>query len=161
MALNKMQSLAAFFLSKNLFAAEQFDYWMENGTAEYAAKRVGQGVVLCRFRYDAVLSVERYSQSADLFLALLSAWLLDNDADREGDDLPMPDVDVTPLNDRMADIEITVNFIEDITLVPDPEGAIAFSGEQWRLSDVSLNTADQVGVGDDDEEPTDLPYSNA
>lgn len=159
MALEKMMALADFLRGQGLFAAEQLDYWMENGTAEYAGKRQGDGLVLCRFRYDAVLSVERYGQSADLFLALLSIWLMEHDCEREHDELPMPSIDVTPLNDHLADIEVTVNFIEDITLVPDATGAIAFNGQQWRVQGIEINTADQVGIGDDKAAPTDLPYS--
>lgn len=157
MALAKMQALATHLLEQKLFSAEQFDYWMENGTAEYAAKRVGQGVLLCRFRYDAVFSIERYTRSAALFLAILSAWLLDKDEDREQDELPMPSVDVTPLNDRMADIEVTVAMSEDITLVPDEEGPVVFSGQRWTVKAVELNTATQAGVGNDADQPTDKP----
>ena len=32
MALEKMQAFATHLLSKGLFAAELFDYWMQNGT---------------------------------------------------------------------------------------------------------------------------------
>lgn len=160
MALSKMKTLADFLRSRNLFAPEQFDYWMENGTAEYATKRHGQGIVLCRFRYDAVLSVERYARSADLLLVLLSAWLLDNDGEREQDELPMPSIDVTPLDDVAADVEISVTFIEELTLVEDPEGNVPFNGKVWMLQDLVNNVADSVGVGNDDQEPTDLPYVN-
>lgn len=158
MALEKMQQLASFLRERNLFAAEQFDYWMENGTAEYAAKNLGPGVVVCRFRYDAVLSVERYSNDADLFLALLCTWLMDNDCARDHDDLPMPDIDVTTLDDHCVDIEVRVPFIEDITLVRDDDGNVPFSGERWRLDGVTVTDADAVGVGDDDQQPTDKPY---
>lgn len=160
MALQKMQALADFLRARNLFAAEQLDYWMENGAAEYAQKRSGEGLVLCRFRYDAVFSIERYAQSADLFLALLSAWLLDFDSAREDDNLPMPEIDVTPLDDHTADVEVTVNFIEEITVVKDVDGNVPFAGDTWRLEDITIHTANMVGVGDDQDEPTDLPYSN-
>lgn len=160
MALAKMQALATYLLSQNLFAAEQFDYYMENGTNEFASKRVGaNGLLLCRFTYDAVFSVERYAQSADVFLVLLSVWLLENDCSRTADDLPMPEVDVTPLDDNTVDVDVKITFSEDITVLPDDEGPIVYKGTRYSVAPALITDANSVGVGDNKDLPTDKPYT--
>lgn len=158
MALAKMQALASFLLQQNLFGAEQLDYWMENGTSEPASKRIGNGLLLCRFKYDAVFSVERYSQDADLFLALLCVWLMENDCNRDDLDLPPPEVDVTPLDDFTVDLEIKITFDEGITVVPDDNGPILFNGNRYSVAPAVISDANKVGVGDTQERPTDKPY---
>lgn len=161
MALEKMQAFATHLLSKGLFAAEQFDYWMQNGTNEYASKKHGNGFVISRFRYEAVFSVERYSQSADLFLVLLSVWLMDNDCERNNLELPMPEVDVTPLDDHTVDVEVKITFEENITIVPDDEGVVMWGGKRYSVVQAVITPADKVGVGDTQERPTDLPYERS
>jgi hypothetical protein len=158
MALAKMQALAGYLLNQNLFGAEQFDWWMENGTCDFASKKVGAGLEMCRFRYDAVFNVERYSQSADLFLVLLSVWLLENDCGRHALELPMPDVDVTPLDDSTVDLEVKVTFDEIITVVPDDTGLILYKGNRYSVAPSPITDADKVGVGDNPSRPTDKTY---
>ncbi len=158
MLLYKMSDLAAYLHSKNVFSAEQLDYWMENGQVSYAAKRVGKGLLLCRFQYDAVISIERFSKDAALFLAFVCCWLQDFDADREDDDLPMPSIDVTPLDDSTADIEVKITFIEEITALQDQDGPLVLNGVNYKLDDAQINVADSVGVGDNENLATDLVY---
>lgn len=158
MALEKMQALATFLINQNLFAVEQFDYWMENGTNEYTGKKNGNGYVISRFRYDAVFSVERYSQSADLILVLLSVWLMENDGNRSELELPMPDVDVTTLDDTLVDLEIKVTFDESITILPDENGLILYRGNHYSVAPAVITDASKVGVGDTQARPTDKPY---
>jgi hypothetical protein len=158
MALEKMQALANYLRSRNIFAAEQLDYWMENGTANFSAKKVGQGILLCRFQYDAVFSVERYSNNPDLFLAIFCCWLQDHDGSRSDDDLAMPSIDVTPMNDSTTDIEVKLQFIEEITAVEDANGELEFNGKRWQLQSVAINDADTVGVGNTQTLPTDKNY---
>lgn len=158
MALAKMQAIAEHLLSKNLFAAEQFDWWMQNGTSEYASKKVGKGLVIGRFSYDAVLSVERFAGDAAVFLALINVWLMEHDDNREALNLEMPGVDVTPLDDSTADVEVIIRFSEDITLLPQDNGAIVFNGIRYGVAPLVIDEANRVGVGDNQERPTDLPY---
>lgn len=158
MALEKMQALATYLKSQNLFAAEQFDYWMENGTSVPASKKVGKGMVLSRFEYDAVFDVERYAGSADLFLALLSVWLMDNDDNRNKLELVDPAIEVHPLDDQTVDLEVTVRFSEDITVMPDDEGLILFNGNRYSIAPALITDANKVGVGDSQQRPTDKTY---
>jgi hypothetical protein len=158
MALAKMQALATYLQNQNLFAAEQFDYWMENGTSEPASKKVGNGLLLCRFRYDAVFSIERHSGDEDLFLCLLSVWLMENDCGRDDLELPPPSVEVNPLDDSTVDLEVKVTFDEGITVLPDDNGLIVYKGNRYSVALAVISDASKVGVGDTQARPTDKPY---
>ncbi|WP_020411000.1 phage tail protein [Hahella ganghwensis] len=158
MALAKLQQLTAHLLDRNLVAVEQLDSWMENGTLELADKSLGQGVRICRLKYDAVLTLERYPGDPQTLFAHLVIWLSDHDPDRDREGLAPPDVEVDVNDQDTADIEIRVSFYENIDLVKDDTGDIAFNGESWRLARVPIFEPRAVGVGDDQTQPTDAPY---
>jgi len=158
MALAKMTALAQHLIAQNIFAVENFDYWMENGSSEYANKKVAKGVVIGRFQYEAVFSVERFSNDADIFLALINVWLIDNDSNRDDLNLDMPSVDVTPLDDHTTDVEVKIIFSEDITLQLDDNGPVLYSGQRWGIAPLVISDVNKIGVGDTPERPTDSPY---
>lgn len=158
MLLQKMTALAQHLIAQNLFAVENFDYWMENGVSEYCCNKQGKGFVVGRFAYDAVLSVERFSSDASLFLALINIWINENDTGREQDNLELPQVDVTPLDDSTADVEVRIRFLQDISIMPSDQGAIVMNGVRYGIAQLQNADANKVGVGDTQERPTDLPY---
>lgn len=158
MVLEKMTALAQHLISKNIFSVESFDYWMENGLNEYCCNKQGKGFVVGRFTYDAVLNVERFSQDASLFLALINIWINENDSEREKDNLELPRVDVTPLDDDTVDVEVTIRFLQDITIMPQDSGPIVMNGQHYGVASLINSDANKVGVGDTQERPTDKPY---
>lgn len=158
MALQKLANLAAYIKGKNLVAEEQIDFWMETAKLSPASKRLGNGLLVCRFQYDGILVVERYTGNADLFLALICCWLQDHDEDRDQDELPEPDADVTTLDDLTVDVAVKITFTEDITVIEDVNGLIDFGDKKYSLADVEISVADSVGVGDSQERATDLVY---
>jgi hypothetical protein len=70
----------------------------------------------------------------------------------------MPSVDVTPLDDLTVDLEIKVTFEEIITVLPDDEGLVLFRGNRYSVAPSPITEANKIGVGDNQERPTDLPY---
>ncbi|WP_299594330.1 phage tail protein [uncultured Microbulbifer sp.] len=158
MALEKLRAITAHLLAANLVSSEQLDSWMESGELETASKNLGNGVRICRLRYDAVISIERFAQPAELLFALVTAWVQDNDPERFTLGLPEPDIEIDVINKRMADVEIKIPFSENVDLVPDANGAITYLGQQWSVAVVGADEADQVAVGDDETAPTDKPY---
>lgn len=158
MAVAKMQALADFLKAQNLFAAENFDYYMENGTSEVTSKRLGKGFEISRFRYDAIFSVERYVGDADLFLVLINIWLMEHDTNRDQLELDSPKVDVTPLDDSSVDLEVSITFDESITIVPDDAGPILFKGARYSVAPAEIIAARKVAVGDNQQRQPDKPY---
>jgi len=158
MLLQKMTALSSYLIAQNLFAVENFDFWMENGVNEYCCNKQGKGFVVGRFTYDAVFSVERFASDASLFLALINIWINENDSAREQDNLELPRVDVTPLDDDTVDVEVTIRFMQDVSIMPNDNGPILMNGTRYGIADLQNFDANKVGVGDTQERPTDLPY---
>lgn len=158
MAVAKMQALADFLKAQNLFAAENFDYYMENGTSEVTSRKVGDGFEICRFRYDAVFSVERFSGDADVFLVLINIWLMEFDNNRDQLELDPPKVDVTALDDSASDVDVIITFDESITIKPDDTGPILFKGARYAVAPADIVAARKVAVGDNQQRQPDKPY---
>lgn len=139
----KLQQLTAYLVQQNLVAAEQFDSWVENPQIVPCGNVHGNGIVLYRQTYDAVISIERYphqTHPAELLFGLVCAWLMTHDADR--DEIAAPNTDVDVLDDSTADIEISISFEEDITAVEDPAGQIELDGVRYRLADADIDYAE-------------------
>ncbi|MCX2834463.1 phage tail protein [Microbulbifer thermotolerans] len=158
MALEKLKGITAHLLDANLVAAEQLDSWMENGQLETASKSLGNGLRVCRQSYDAVIQIERYAGDPALLFALVTTWLMEHDSERVDLELPEPDVDIDVIDERVADVEITIRFTEDVDLVEDGSGPISYRGKRWAVAPVPVDEPDQVAVGDNKALPTDAPY---
>lgn len=162
MALEKLQAFTTFLIERNMVDENQLDSWMENGKVIPASKHLGNGFLLCRFQYEAVISIERFAKNESVLMALVCAWLHDYDSERQSQDLPPPDIDVDILDNHTADVELRVMFREDICVeISDQasdEGVIPFNGRAWRVAPLVPDVATIAAVGDDQAKPTDKPY---
>lgn len=138
---------------------EQFESWQEDGTLEPGGRQeTEQGVHLLDWKYRAVLCFERIpARHAGLLLAFVQAWLDDHDPDREDRPLPAPEGQID-MDDKhnLADVEITVDFIDPVYVVEDDNGLIDWDGRKWTFGDYDLWIAEAavVGHGADLQEPT-------
>jgi len=158
MAMQKFKELTDFITQHSLVDQCQVDDWMENGASETCSKHLGHGVRVCRFRYDAVISIERYYGDESRLLALLCVWLMDHDPERDSDDLPAPGIDIDPVDRGICNVEIRITFLENIDLVPGDTGAILFNAQRWDVKTVPVFEPNQAAVGNDPTQPTDKPY---
>lgn len=146
----KLQQLTEFLLNLNLVAAEQIDSWVENPRMVPRGKVVSEGqLVLFTQTYDAIFAIERYPHkrhSAELLFAHVSAWLIENDSERAQLGLSNPQTDVDVLDDKTADIELTIAFEEDITAVLDEDGPISYMGGQYKLADVAIDYVNEADM---------------
>ncbi len=143
----KLKQLTTFLVQQNLVAAEQIDSWVENPQIIPGGEDMGTGIVLYRQTYDAVISIERFPHkhvAAELLFALVCAWLMQNDPDRQ--EIAQPTTDVDVLDDSTADIEISISFEEDVHGVIDPAGPIDLFGVNYRLADIEIDYAEQGEV---------------
>ncbi|WHI46798.1 phage tail protein [Microbulbifer sp. VAAF005] len=161
MAGKKLQEITAHLLAANLVPQEKFESWMEEGRIETASKNLGNGIRISRTEYDAVIVLEEYSGDAALVLALVTTWLMENDSSRFDNGMPEPQIEVTPIDDKSVDVEITIRFFENVDLVPDDNGPISYQGQRYAIATVPIDEPSQVAVGDNKELPTDAPYNRA
>ncbi|WP_226648146.1 phage tail protein [Microbulbifer variabilis] len=161
MAGKKLQAITAHLLSANLVAETKLDAWMENGRLASASKNLGNGIRVSRAEYDAVILLEEYRGDSALLFALVTTWLMEHDKDRDKYQLAEPEIEVTPIDKNLVDVEITIRFLENVDLVPDDNGPITYQGQRYAVAVVPIDEPNQVAVGDNKTLPTDAPYSRA
>ena len=96
------------------------------------------------WKYEAVINLERYPYDGPTLLALVAAWLAENDADRTTQDLEDPKITVTLNDGDTSDVELNIYFEEAQTVVEDPAGAISFEGKRWSMAPIVLTPAQKL-----------------
>lgn len=151
----KLGQLHSFLANLNLVALENIDSWAENIRFNGVCKDQGTGLVLFRQEYDAVISFERFPHTrypVELLFAQVIAWLMANDAEREDQNVGQPSVETDILDGTLADVDITIPFVEDVEAVPDENGPIVIDGQSYALANVVIDyaeTGDLSGVDSD------------
>lgn len=132
--MEKLAALSGFLINLNLFAVEDFDSWVEDPKIVPSGELLSEGgIVLFRYEYDAVFAIDRFphgTHSAELLFGHFCAWLMEND---EREQIAEPRVDVDVIDDQVAEIQMGIDFREDVTAVDDPAGPIELNGKRYRL----------------------------
>ena len=79
-------------------------------------------------------------------MALVGSWLEGNDTDRDRYDLPAPKFDISMLDNDLADVEITLEFVEPQYLAEDPNGEIEAFEKTWAFVPFDLWVAEHGEV---------------
>lgn len=160
MSLEKMRALHAHIKAQDFLMPETLDSWMEEGTIKPVNTRLSPDqYAVARLEYDAVFLFDRFTGNPALLIAIFSAWLMENDSDRDDAKLAPPDIDVDMIDDKTAQVEIRVRFLEQIAMTRSSTGKVLMGGERWDVSGVSFDVVDTIGVGDDQSRATDQPYT--
>jgi hypothetical protein len=143
--MKKLAAITEFLLGLDLVAAEQIDSWVENPQIVPAGTvKTNDSLVIYRQTYTAVIIVERFPHRvhpAELLFAHISAWLMDNDGERFDNQDAKITTDVEIMDDGTADIEISIDFIEEVEIVQDSGGPIYLNGFHWRLAEAVIDYA--------------------
>lgn len=143
--MNKLRALTTFLLERQLVAPEQLDSWAEQITLNLTWKPDVDGLHLGDMRYRAVIVMERFADHPGRLMALLGSWLESADPDRP-DDLPAPTFDIEQLDSDLADVELTLEFIEPQYLAEAEDGEIEAFGKRWAFVPFDLWIAEQGEV---------------
>lgn len=104
------------------------------------------GIILYRQTYTGVFNIDDYSfalHPVEQLLGQICAYLLENG--NGTDEIPVPETSVDVLDNGTANIEVHINFEEDVYAVEDPAGTIPLRGALYRLADPET---DYVLTGD-------------
>lgn len=141
--MQKLGQLSAHLESLAGISRDQMESFVDLGKLRPTGKDLGQGLEVGRFRYDAVIAIERCpSIIAFTLITSLLLWLDENDPERERYGLEDPDIDVTVEDEQTVFVQLSVEFDESLFIVPDPEGDIAYAGQTWRIADVPIDVAE-------------------
>jgi len=149
--MQKLQALTAYLLAQNLVDREAMDASAEEGRLIVATRHTEEGLQLGFWKYQGWLSFERYRQSPTLLMAHVMAWLAENDGDRDG--LEPPHLDADDNAQGAADVDLMIEFMEPILVVPDPDGPFQLLGQRWGLGEFDLWVAESVEVFHDADRP--------
>ena len=136
-----LQALSLHLLDNTKLKRENIHSTADNGQLIISGQDMGHGYEVCRFKYDAVIELERFKGDARDITALVAGWLIDHDHDRETLNLADPEINATLNDGNTADVDITVEFSESIQIVEDDKGSIVAWGKRWRVQDVPVDVA--------------------
>ncbi len=143
--MKKMGLLRAFLALQHY---QKFETWVENIRLQTRGSYEGNRVLLHTMEYRAVFSIEGYTYRKypiELFNARLLTWLADND-DREELSDSSPNITIDLINDDIADIELTLQFEEDVYITESEGGPIEYCGRTWALEEPEHDVAESSEV---------------
>lgn len=145
--MNKIKALTAFLIGLDLVAAENIESFVDDPKIIPSGKVLSHNsIILYRQDYTATIYVEDYPHKehpAELLFGQVCAWLLNND---ERFDIPSPAVNIDILDNATANIEISIEFKEDVTAIEDEAGPIELEGVRYRILDSDLFYAETGDV---------------
>ena len=150
----KLQQLTSLLLSKRLSRKEDIDSWVDRCSIVPEARAMGEYAEICQQQSNCTLFIERFSGDAREIMAQVTAWLQENDDNRERFKLADPEIDVTPLDKsgKSHDVEISLEFYDPVMVRLDTDGDIHWQGLRWSLIDEPLiDTAEEVAEVDPQE----------
>lgn len=153
--MRKLQALTAFLMQATGLRREAFDAFVDSGELNPTGKDLGHGFEVARFRYDSTIYIADYPGDGHQLLALVMAWIVGSDTDREYHGLNDPKIEVTILDAASADVEVSVSFDEGVELVEDPHGRIPYAGKIWSVAAVPVDVAEAVDGMDGEAEVAD------
>ncbi|MFI8645963.1 phage tail protein [Pseudomonas iridis] len=125
----KLRALTTYLIERRLVLAEQLDSWTNQVNLELIWKPDVGGMRMGDMRYIATIALERFADHPGRLMALVGSWLETNDLDR--DELPGAKFEITMLDNDLADVDITLEFVEPQYLAEDPAGEIEAFGKLW------------------------------
>ncbi|HDR3106975.1 TPA: phage tail protein [Pseudomonas aeruginosa] len=142
--MDKLRALTAYLIDRQLVPTEQLDSFAEQVSLTLVWKPEREGLRLGAMRYRAVIILERLADHPGRLMALVGSWLENNDQDRDG--LPDPVFDVEQMDPDLADVELSVEFVEPLHLAEDPAGEIEAFGQRWAFVPFDLWVAEHGEV---------------
>ena len=143
----KLQALTSHLIERNLVAPELLDSGAEQVILEMIWKPDVDGMHMANMRYRAVIVLESFADHPGRLMALLGSWLESHDKDRHRHDLPAPVFAIDMQDNDLADVDITLEFIEPQFLAEDPDGEIEAFDKTWSFIPFDLWVAEKGEVG--------------
>lgn len=144
--MDKLRALTRYLVERFMVPSEQFDSWAEQVNLSLIWKPDRDGLHMGDMRYRAVIVMERFGAHPGRLMALIGSWLETHDPDRGAHDLAAPSFDIDQLDNDLADVEVTLEFVEPQFLAEQADGEIEAFGKRWAFVPFDLWVADQGEV---------------
>ncbi|MCL1123307.1 phage tail protein [Shewanella surugensis] len=140
--MSKLTELTGYLMEANykghkLAHASQFDSWIEGGSIDPASKRInGTGLLVARFTYAGVISINPCAAPAALICTYISFWVQQNTGKYDAKKIEFS-ADIN--DDNSSDIEITIeDFQENIELIEQADGPFLFGDKHYDFGEQSM-----------------------
>ncbi|WP_019615488.1 phage tail protein [Psychromonas ossibalaenae] len=123
---------------------KHIECWMEDVEILVGAKNQGLGRDIGYISYSALFTFERFPfQQVDpaVIIANVMAWIMDNDQHRDEFELNDPVFDVESESETTVLMNLEIEFIEPVMVVPDDAGPIYWQDSHWSLAPYEIWTA--------------------
>lgn len=141
--MNKLQALVAALIHRGV-SAEHITWRIAKGDLLPAAQDLGLGIQVGTYKYTAVLQVAQWSEPLSALFAWLQLWLDEHDGEREQQRLTPTTAGASPHEDSSMSVELTIEFEENLEVLPDPAGCIEYRGQRWKTQAVPINVAEEL-----------------
>ena len=157
--MEKLKSLTAFLRNRNVLKAaglkcnpKNIDSWAESGNPEYLGDAgADDGLYLFEHTYKAVIDLEEMAGDIRMLIALIIAWLKENDTERDKLDDERISWEGIPYDDDTSDIRIELWFWEKsyFGLAPAQSelAKITYKGADYILAD------EEIWIAENDDDP--------
>jgi 23S rRNA-/tRNA-specific pseudouridylate synthase len=148
----KLQQLGEYLLKslKPVIKTNNIDAWQESGTLIINGEDRGEnGYQVAKWKHTGVIAIENFPQqriNAYNLLAMVAAFLIEHDSERDVYQLSDPEIDIDEITSDNATVLIELELIDDIEIIPDPQGPIFFDGQRYKVDIAPINLAENVDV---------------
>ena len=148
----QLQQVTEFLLTSlnAVITRNNIDAWQEHGTLKLNGQDKGQdGYLVAKWKHSAVIAIEKFPHrkvNRYNLLALVSAFLLDSEWQRDELDLADPELNIDVISEDNATILIELELVDDIELVPHPQGPVQFNEQKYYVSLAPIEVAESVSV---------------
>lgn len=126
------------------------DAWQESGTLIINGEDRGEnGYQVAKWKHTGVIVIENFPHrriAAYSLLAMVAAFLIDHDNERDIYQLNDPEIDIDEISSDNATVIIDVELIDNIELIPDVDGPIFFNNDRYKVDIAPINFAENVDV---------------
>jgi hypothetical protein len=133
-----------------IIKTNNIDAWQENGTLILSGEDRGEGgYQVAKWKHTGVIAIENFPHrriAAYSLLAMVAAFLIEHDSDRDNYQLADPEIDIDEISSDNATVIIDVELIDNIELIPDDDGPVFFNGTRYKVDIAPVNLAENVDV---------------
>lgn len=144
--MKKFEALQDYFNGLKLVKKGKFDAWVETLTVKRMHKQTEKGFLLCEIQYEANFSFEECCQHPSFMVAVVMAWLLENDAGRNPEREGEPRMDGSAIGDGQYNLGIQLTFVEKIYLHEDTSGMIQIKGVKYTGGEQEADAASEISL---------------
>lgn len=148
----KLQQLGEHLLTslKPVIKTNNIDAWQESGTLIINGEDRGEnGYQVAKWKHTGVIAIENFPHrriAAYSLLAMVAAFLIEHDSERDLYQLNDPEIDIDEISSDNATVIIDVELIDNIELIPDVNGPVFFNNARYKVNSAPINIAENVDV---------------